>query len=124
MAQVCMAADYRHSPRLSARGVHSSLYAVAARTVQGMARVRAGQAPAWPWSLAGGVQRLRCSRAGPEDHFCAAVRNDLRVPLMVEGHPRTLSGPSPDLNPLIASLSVLAGPEPGSRCLGLRERGA
>ena len=41
-----------------------------------------------------GVQRLRRSRAGPEDDFCEAVRNDLRVPLTVEGHPRTLSGPS------------------------------
>ena len=46
--------------------------------------------------LAGGVRRLLGSRVSPEDHFCEAVRNDLRVPLMVEGipgyrtgHPRT-----------------------------------
>ncbi len=59
--------------------------------------VRAGSCLAlglWPE----GVQRLRRSRVGPEDHFCEAVRNDLRVPLTVEGHPRTLSGPSPELS--------------------------
>jgi hypothetical protein len=59
--------------------------------------VRAGSRLALgPWPE--GVQRLRRSRAGPEDHFCEAVRNDLQVPLTVEGHPRTLSGPSPDLD--------------------------
>jgi hypothetical protein len=42
------------------------------------------------------MQRLRRSRVGPEDDFCEAVSNDLRVPLTVEGQPRTLSGPSPD----------------------------
>jgi hypothetical protein len=45
---------------------------------------------------------------GPEDHFCGAVRNDLRVPLTVEGHPRTLSGPSPDLSPAGSSMSAAA----------------
>ena len=30
---------------------------------------------------------LRRSRAGPEDRFCEAVRNDLRVPLTLEGQP-------------------------------------
>src|SRR6476469_4045864 len=33
---------------------------------------------------------LRRSRAGPEDRFCEAVRNDLRVPLMLEGPTRTM----------------------------------
>src|SRR5436309_3537256 len=66
------------------------------RSLQGMARVRSGRLPPGPWSLAGGGAEAPRSRAGPEDDFCEAVRNDLRVPLTVEGHPRTLSGPSPD----------------------------
>jgi len=32
------------------------------------------------------------ARAGPEDAFCAAVRNDLRVPLRVEGPARMMRG--------------------------------
>jgi len=73
--------------------------------------VRAGSCLAlglWPE----GVQRLRRSRVGPEDHFCEAVRNDLRVPLKAEGHPRTLSGPFPDLSPastLASSTRLLTG---------------
>jgi hypothetical protein len=39
-----------------------------------------------------GRQRLRRSRAGPEDPFCEAVRKDLRVPLTLEGPPRTMRG--------------------------------
>ncbi len=35
---------------------------------------------------------LRRSRAGPEDRFCEAVRNDLRVPLTLEGPTRTMRG--------------------------------
>jgi hypothetical protein len=35
---------------------------------------------------------LRRSRAGPEDRFCGAVRNDLRVPLTLEGPTRTMRG--------------------------------
>src|SRR4051812_49503213 len=48
---------------------------------------------AWP-SPSGplGWQRLRRSRAGPEDRFCEAVRNDLRVPLTLEGPARTMRG--------------------------------
>src|SRR5215831_7990849 len=48
---------------------------------------------AWP-SPSGpqGRQRLRRSRAGPEDPFCEAVRKDLRVPLTTEGPPRTMRG--------------------------------
>ena len=39
---------------------------------------------------------LRRSRAGPEDRFCEAVRNDLRVPLTLEGPTRTMRGvPAP-----------------------------
>jgi|SRR6266536_1046787 len=35
---------------------------------------------------------LRRSRVGPEDRFCEAVRNDLRVPLTQEGPTRTMRG--------------------------------
>jgi hypothetical protein len=38
---------------------------------------------------------LRRSRAGPEDRFCGAVRNDLRVPLTLEGPTRTMRGVPP-----------------------------
>ena len=39
---------------------------------------------------------LRRSRAGPEDRFCGAVRNDLRVPLTLEEPARTMRGvPAP-----------------------------
>jgi len=36
-----------------------------------------------------GLQR---SRVGPGDRFCEAVRNDLRVPLTLEGPARTMRG--------------------------------
>src|SRR6476660_6787358 len=41
---------------------------------------------AWP-SPSGplGRQRSPALKGGPEDRFCEAVRNDLRVPLTVEG---------------------------------------
>jgi len=49
--------------------------------------------PAWPLpSGPPGRQRLRRSRAGPEDPFCEAVRKDLRVPLTLEGPPLTMRG--------------------------------
>ena len=35
---------------------------------------------------------LRRSRVGPEDRFCEAVRNDLQVPLTLEGPTRTMRG--------------------------------
>jgi hypothetical protein len=35
---------------------------------------------------------LRRSRVGPEDRFCEAVRNDLGVPLTLEGPTRTMCG--------------------------------
>ena len=35
---------------------------------------------------------LRRSRVGPEDRFCEAVRNDLGVPLTLEGPTRTMRG--------------------------------
>ena len=61
-----------------------------------------GRLPLGPWFLTGGVQSFRRSRVGPEDHFCETVVNDLRVPLTAEGHPRTLSGSSPDPTPASA----------------------
>jgi hypothetical protein len=50
-----------------------------------------GQA-SWPARacLPPGSQRLWRSRAGPEDRFCEAVRNGLRVPLTLKGRPRKL----------------------------------
>jgi len=68
-----------------------------ARTLQGMARLRSGQARAWPLV----PDRRGCRGSGAQGHLkivsATAVRNDLQVPLTVEGRPRTLSGPSPDL---------------------------
>jgi hypothetical protein len=48
---------------------------------------------AWP-SPSGplGWQRSPASRVGPEDRFCEAVRNDLRVPLTLEEPARTMRG--------------------------------
>jgi hypothetical protein len=96
-------ADYRYLPRLSARRVHGSLYLVAARTVQGMARVGSGQAPAWPLvsdrsvRRGSGVKRdFACTLAGTFPPVLVALRAQSR--LMLEGRTRTLSGPSLDLN--------------------------
>ena len=75
-----------------------------ARTVQGMARIRSGQAPAWPLSSDRSVRRgsrVKCD-------FCVYVHQALSPVLVVlrsqsrlrlEGRTRTLSGPSPDLSP-------------------------
>jgi hypothetical protein len=47
---------------------------VTARTVQGMARVRSGQAPAWPLvSDRRGCRGSDAQGVGPEDAFCEAV---------------------------------------------------
>jgi hypothetical protein len=72
------------------------------RTVQGMARVRFGQAPAWP--LASGRSVRRGSRI-KHDFACTFTRQltpllvvlRLQSCLMLEGRARTLSGPSPEL---------------------------
>jgi hypothetical protein len=37
-------------------------------------------------------RELQRSRVGPEDRFCEAVRNDLRVPLTLEGPTRIMRG--------------------------------
>ena len=77
---------------------------VTARTVQGMARARSGQAPAWP--LSSDRSARRGSRV-KRDFACTFTR--LASPVLVvlrsrsrlrlEGRARTLSGPSPDLSP-------------------------
>jgi hypothetical protein len=54
---------------------------------------------------------LQCSRAGPEDRFCEAVGNDLRVPLTLEGPTRTMRGvPTRSLGPFCQAIGT-----PGAR---------
>src|SRR6266702_1693153 len=77
---------------------------VTARTVQGMARARSGQAPAWPLSS---DRSVRIGSRIKRDFACTFTRHFplvlvvLRSPsrLRLEGRTRTLSGPSPDLSP-------------------------
>ena len=72
------------------------------RTLQGMARVRSGQAPAWPLSYDRSVRR---GSGVKRDFACTFTRHSSPVLvvlrsqscLMLEGRTRTLSGPSPDL---------------------------
>ena len=76
---------------------------VTARTVQGMARVRSGQAPAWPLVSDRSVRR---GSGVKRDFACTFTRRFSPVlvvrrsqsRLMLEGRARTLSGPSPDLS--------------------------
>ena len=84
--------------------------AVTARSLQGMARVRSGQAPAWPLVLTGVsavVSRVKrdfaCTLTGSFQTVLVDLRGQSRLGL--EGRTRTLSGPSPDLT---FSESVLA----------------
>ena len=51
---------------------------------------------------------LRRSRVGPEDRFCEAVRNDLRVPLTPEGPARIMRG-VPARRPCILSATGALG---------------
>jgi hypothetical protein len=79
-------------------------YSMTARTVKGMARVRSGQAVAWP--LVSDRSARRGSRV-KRDFACTVTRHLLPVRvvlrsqscLRLEGRARTLSGPSPDLSP-------------------------
>jgi hypothetical protein len=84
-------------------------FAVTACTLQGMARVRSGQALAWPLVLTGVsavVSRVKrdfaCASTGPFPPVLVVLRAQSRLGL--EGRARTLSGPSPDLT---SSVSVL-----------------
>jgi hypothetical protein len=74
---------------------------VAARALQGMARVWSGQAPAWPLVYDRSVRRgSRVKRHfAYVDQAVLPVRVDLRLQwrLMLEGRTRILRGPSPDL---------------------------
>jgi hypothetical protein len=76
--------------------------AVIARSLQGMARVRSGQARAWPLVLPGVsavVSRVKRDFAWTLTGTFQPVLVDLRGQsrLGLEGRTRTLSGPSPDL---------------------------
>jgi hypothetical protein len=77
---------------------------VIARPLQGMARVRSGQAAAWPVSSGRSVRR---GSAVKRDFACPFTRRFSPVLVVLrpqsclrpEGRARTLSGPSPDLSP-------------------------
>ena len=78
--------------------------AVTACTLQGMARVRSGQAPAWPLvsgrSVRSGSRVKRdfpCTLTGALPPALVVLRAQSR--LRLEGRARTLSGPSPDPSP-------------------------
>ena len=77
---------------------------VTARTMQGVARVRSGQAPAWPLSSDRSVRRgsgvkrdFACTFTRHFPPVLVVLRSQSR--LRLEGRARTLSGPSPDLSP-------------------------
>jgi hypothetical protein len=93
---------------------------VTTRTVQGMARVRSGQAPAWPLSSDRSVRR---GSGVKRDFACTFTRYFLPVLvalrsqscLRLEGRARTLSGPSPDLSlPRTHAQDVLGRNAPGT----------
>jgi hypothetical protein len=95
--------------------------AVTARTLQGMARVRSGQAPAWPLSSGRSVRSgsrvkrdFACTVTGSFPPVLVALRAESR--LRLEGRTRTISGPSPDLTSSVSDL-------PGALVSGLRLRG-
>ena len=78
--------------------------AVTARTLQGMAHVRSGQAPAWPLVSDRSVRRgsrvkrdFACTSTDAFPSVLVVLRVQSR--LRLEGRTRTLSGPSPDLSP-------------------------
>jgi hypothetical protein len=79
------------------------------RTLQGMARVRSGQAPAWPLSSGRSARRdsrvkrdFACTLAGAFPPVLVVLREQSRLGL--EGRTRTLSGPSPDLTSSVSGL--------------------
>jgi hypothetical protein len=74
------------------------------RTVQGMVRIRSGQAPAWPLSSRRSVRRgsrvkrdFACTFTRQFSPVLVVLRSRSR--LRLEGRTRTLSGPSPDMSP-------------------------
>jgi hypothetical protein len=104
---------------------------VTARTVQGMARVRSGQAPAWPlvsdWSARRGSRVKRdfaCTFTRPFPPVLVVLRSQSR--LRLEGRARTLSGPSPDLarprRPLVCMSASDRLPDRGNQGTQLTDR--
>ena len=88
----------RHSSCSSCTPRPGSLYP-SDRYHRGSPRAYRAWPLAWPMPLGPlGCRGLQRSRVGPEDRFCEAVRNDLRVPLTLEGPARTMRGvPAPSL---------------------------
>jgi hypothetical protein len=87
------------------------------RTLQGMARVRSGQAPAWPLvsdrsvRRGSGVKRdFACAFTRHFSPVLVALRSQSR--LRLEGRIRTLSGPSPELSSATACTSPATSPWP------------
>jgi hypothetical protein len=83
--------------------------AVTARTLQGMARARAGQAPAWPLVLTGVsavVSRIKrdfaCTSTRPLPPVLVVLLAQSRLGL--EGRAHTLSGRSPDLTSSVSGI--------------------
>ena len=79
------------------------------RTLQGMARVRSGQAPAWPLISDRSVRRgsrvkrdFACTFTRYVSPVLVVLRSQSR--LRLEGRTRTLSGPSPDLTSSVSGL--------------------
>ena len=68
------------------------------RALQGIARIRSGQAHAWPLVS----DRRRCRGSAVKGGRKAISERKREAPLTVEGHPRTLSGPSPDRSVITA----------------------
>ena len=69
--------------------------------LQGMARVRSGQAPAWPSSSDRSVRRVSSVKRVHSPgtfHLCSSPCGHSPA-LRLEGRTRTFSGPSPDLSP-------------------------
>jgi len=95
---------------------------VTARALQGMARVRSGQASAWPLSSDRSVRRgsgvkrdFACTFTRHNSPVLVVMRSQSR--LRLEGRTRTLSGPSPDLSPartLAPSAVIRTRPGSGS----------
>jgi hypothetical protein len=88
----------------------------------GMARVRSGQAPAWPLSSDRSARR---GSGVKHDFACTFTRHSPPVLvalrsqscLRLEGRARTLSGPSPDLSPArIPAPSARCDPDPAGCC--------
>ena len=99
-------------------------FPMTARTLQGMARVWSGQAPAWPLASDRSVRRgSGVKRALRENvHQSLLARDPLPVRsqsrLRLEGRARTISGPSPDSDPSVVIalvVCVVTGMQPRAR---------